>query len=83
LELAKQTGGKKMRVAIYGRVLTAEQSAAMQLEELRAYCQRRQWEIAEEFIDTMSGSKESRPALSRLLADAKRRKWDAVLVYRL
>ena len=67
-----------MRVAIYGRVSTAEQSAAMQLEELRAYCQRRQWEIAEEFIDTMSGSKESRPALSRLLADAKRRKWDAV-----
>jgi len=39
-----------MRVAIYGRVSTAEQSAAMQLEELRAYCQRRQWEIAEEFI---------------------------------
>lgn len=71
------------RVALYGRVSTAEQSAAMQLEELRAYCQRRQWEIVEEFIDTgVSGSKESRPALNRLLADAKRRKFDAVLVYR-
>jgi len=55
----------------------------MQLEELRAYCQRRQWEIAEEFIDTgISGSKESRPGLNRLLADAKRRRFDAVLVYR-
>ena len=70
-------------VAIYGRVSTQEQNAAMQLEELRAYCQRRQWTVAEEFIDSgVSGSKESRPALNRLLADAKRRKFDAVLVYR-
>src|ERR1700730_4451837 len=72
-----------MRVAIYGRVSTAEQNAAMQVEELRAYCGRRQWEIVEEFIDSgVSGSKESRPALNRLLADAKRRKFDTVLVYR-
>jgi DNA invertase Pin-like site-specific DNA recombinase len=40
------------------------------------------WAIAEEFTDSVSGSKESRPALNRLLADAKRRKFDAVLVYR-
>jgi DNA invertase Pin-like site-specific DNA recombinase len=74
---------EQMRVAIYGRVSTAEQSAAMQIEELRAYCLRRQWEVVEEFIDAgVSGSKESRPALNRLLADAKRRKFGAVLVYR-
>jgi DNA invertase Pin-like site-specific DNA recombinase len=55
----------------------------MQLDELRAYCQRRQWEIADEFTDTgVSGSKESRPALNRLLADARRCKFDCVLVYR-
>jgi DNA invertase Pin-like site-specific DNA recombinase len=43
----------------------------------------RQWEINEEFTDAgISGSKESRPALNRLLADAKRRKFDAVLVDR-
>src|SRR5215475_2864513 len=72
-----------MRVALYGRVSTAEQNTEMQLGELRAYCQRRQWEIAEEFIDAgISGAKESRPALNRLLADAKRRRFDAVLVYR-
>jgi DNA invertase Pin-like site-specific DNA recombinase len=72
-----------MRVVLYGRVSTAEQNAAMQIAELRAYSQRRQWEIADEFIDAgISGSKESRPALNRLLADAKRRKFDAVLVYR-
>lgn len=72
-----------MRVAVYGRVSTVEQNAAMQIEELRAYCGRRQWEIVEEFIDAgVSGSKESRPALNRLLADAKRRRFDTVLVYR-
>lgn len=72
-----------MKVALYSRVSTNEQNAAMQLEELRAYCQRRQWQIAEEFTDTgVSGSKESRPALNRLLYAAKRRKFDAVLVYR-
>src|SRR5262245_56639115 len=72
-----------MLTAIYGRVSTNEQNAGMQLDELRAYCHRRQWEIVEEFIDAgVSGSKESRPALNRLLKDAKRRKFDAVLVYR-
>jgi DNA invertase Pin-like site-specific DNA recombinase len=72
-----------MRVAIYGRVSTAEQSATMQIDELRAYCARREWEVVEEFIDAgVSGSKESRPALNRLLADAKRRRFDTVLVYR-
>jgi DNA invertase Pin-like site-specific DNA recombinase len=72
-----------MRVAVYCRVSTNEQNAGMQVEELRAYCARRQWEVAEEFIDAgVSGSKESRPALNRLLADAKRRKFDVVLVYR-
>jgi DNA invertase Pin-like site-specific DNA recombinase len=72
-----------MKIAVYGRVSTAEQNAAMQIEELRAYCVRRQWEIVEEFIDSgVSGSKESRPALNRLLADAKRRRFDTVLVYR-
>jgi DNA invertase Pin-like site-specific DNA recombinase len=72
-----------MRCAIYGRVSTAEQSTEMQLEELRAYCQRRGWEITEEYTDAgVSGSRESRPALNRLLADSRRRRFDAVLVYR-
>jgi DNA invertase Pin-like site-specific DNA recombinase len=72
-----------MRVALYSRVSTHEQNAAMQVAELRAYCKRRQWDIVEEFTDAgVSGSKESRPALNRLLADSKRRKFDCVLVYR-
>jgi DNA invertase Pin-like site-specific DNA recombinase len=72
-----------MKVAIYSRVSTADQSTGLQLDELRAYCIRRQWDIAEEFCDEgVSGSKESRPALDRLMKAAKRRSFGAVLVYR-
>jgi DNA invertase Pin-like site-specific DNA recombinase len=72
-----------VKVAIYLRCSTQDQSVAMQLDELRDYCRRRQWEIFEEYSDEgISGSKESRPALNRMLADAKRRRFDCVLVYR-
>ena len=55
----------------------------MQMDELRAYCQRRGFEVAEEYIDRgISGAKESRPALNRLLAGARQRQFDAILVYR-
>jgi DNA invertase Pin-like site-specific DNA recombinase len=55
----------------------------MQLGELRAYCQRRGWEVAGEFVDEgVSGAKEHRPALDRLLEDCRRRRVDAVVVYR-
>jgi DNA invertase Pin-like site-specific DNA recombinase len=65
------------------RVSTADQNAAMQLDELRAYCERRGWSIVEEFLDEgVSGSKASRPALDRLMKAAKRRLFDVVLVYR-
>ena len=72
-----------MRVAIYSRVSTQEQTTAGQLDELRSYCERRKWEIVAEYTDEgVSGSTESRPGLNHLLADAKRRMFDAVLVYR-
>ena len=45
----------------------------MQVQELCAYCERRGWAIAEEFTDAISGSKESRPGLNRLLADSRGR----------
>jgi DNA invertase Pin-like site-specific DNA recombinase len=72
-----------MKAAIYTRVSTSDQNVSMQLDELRAYCERRGLEVAEEYVDSaVSGAKESRPALNRLLADARRRRFDAVLVYR-
>ncbi len=72
-----------MKCAIYSRVSTADQNVDMQLDELRTFCERRGFEIAQEYVDQgVSGTKESRPALNRLLADARRRRFDAVLVYR-
>jgi len=73
-----------MKVAIYSRVSTADQSTVMQLDELRAYCQRRAWTVVEEFTDEgVSGSKESRPALDRMMKAAKHRMFDAVLCWKL
>lgn len=74
------------RVAIYARVSTSNgsQDPEMQLRELREYVQRRELQIVEEYIDNgVSGSKESRPALNRLMADAHSRKVDAVLVWKI
>jgi len=72
------------RAAIYARVSTHNgQNPEMQLGEVRAYCGRRQWAIAGEYVDTgISGSKEHRPALDRLLSDCRKRRVDAVVVYR-
>jgi hypothetical protein len=72
------------RVALYGRVSTLQkQDPELQLRELREYAARRGWEIADEYIDRVSGSKDSRPGLNRLMADAGARKFDAVLVWKL
>jgi DNA invertase Pin-like site-specific DNA recombinase len=73
-----------VRAALYARVSThAGQNPEMQLAELRTYCQRRGWEIAGEYVDAgISGAKERRPELDRLLADCRRRRADAVVVYR-
>src|SRR5258707_6769437 len=75
-----------MRTALYARVSTSDkgQDPEMQLRELREHCQRRGWEIVGEFVDVgVSGSKDSRPQLNRLLAAAHRRQCDAVLVWKL
>jgi DNA invertase Pin-like site-specific DNA recombinase len=74
-----------VRVALYARVSTLHnQDPEMQLTELREYADRRGWQISDEYTDQgISGSKESRPALNRLMADAHRRKTDAVLVWKI
>ena len=73
-----------MRVAIYARVSTADQSCEMQLRELREYTERRGWKAAGEYVDTgWSGAKANRPELDRLMRDASMRRFDAVLVWKL
>lgn len=74
-----------MKAAIYARVSTSNhgQDVTMQTRELREYCERRGWEIAGEYIDSgICGAKEQRPELNRLMADAHRRKFDAVAVWK-
>jgi DNA invertase Pin-like site-specific DNA recombinase len=72
-----------MKVALYARVSTDDQEPENQLVELRRYAQARGWESVE-FVDKgVSGSKDRRPALDELVAAAKRRKFDAVVCWRL
>ena len=74
-----------MRVALYARVSTLNgQHPEMQLSELREYATRRGWTVTGEYVDEgVSGSKESRPALNRLMADAYRRRFDIVACWKV
>jgi DNA invertase Pin-like site-specific DNA recombinase len=74
-----------IRIALYARVSTLNnQDPEMQLAELREYAGRRGWQIVEEFTDQgVSGCKESRPALNRMMSDACRRRFDAILVWKI
>ena len=70
-------------VAIYERVSTEGQSVEMQEADLKAFCMQRGFTIFREYSDTgISGTKERRPALDELMADARKRKFDTVLVWR-
>src|SRR5438874_3980294 len=72
-----------MKAAIYARVSTLDQEPENQLQELRRYVGARGW-TAVEFVDLgVSGAKDRRPALDRLLTDAKRRRFDVVVCWRL
>ena len=72
-----------MRVGIYCRVSTRDQSVDMQLVQLREYAQRRGWEIVTEYIDeAVSGIKKRRPGLDKLMADCHQRRIDVVLVWK-
>jgi DNA invertase Pin-like site-specific DNA recombinase len=73
-----------MRCALYARVSTTDQHCEAQLKELREYISRRDWKSAGEYVDTgFSGSKASRPALDKLMADAAQRKFDCIVVYKV
>jgi DNA invertase Pin-like site-specific DNA recombinase len=72
-----------MNTVLYCRVSTKDQSCDLQLRDLRAFCSARGFTISREYVDIgQSGAKESRPELNALMADARKRKFDAVLVWR-
>jgi DNA invertase Pin-like site-specific DNA recombinase len=71
------------RVAVYVRVSTKDQSVDMQLDDLERYSRERVLNVFKVYEDNgVSGTKETRPALSELMNDAKKRKFDVVLVWR-
>jgi DNA invertase Pin-like site-specific DNA recombinase len=73
------------RVAIYARVSTVNhgQDAGMQTREMRQFTEARRWTLADEYVDSgISGAKDSRPELNRLMADAHKRRFDVVCVWR-
>lgn len=72
-----------MIAAVYARVSTIDQNCAMQLSELRAFCERHGWQIVE-YVEHASGKAGSRrPVLKQLLDDAKARKFEAVLCWKI
>ena len=78
--------GVSMKAAIYARVSTHDkgQDPDLQLKPLRDYCRQRGFEVADEFVDVgISGSKDRRPELDKLMDLAKKRLIDCVIVWKL
>src|SRR6266568_4876642 len=72
-----------MKAAIYARVSTVDQEPENQLQEIRRYVEARGWSAVEYVDRGVSGAKDRRPALDQLLADARRRRFDVVVCWRL
>jgi DNA invertase Pin-like site-specific DNA recombinase len=70
------------RAALYARVSTLDQTTANQLYDLRQMAQQRGFEIVEEFVDHgISGTRARRPALDKMMDDARRGQFDIVVVW--
>jgi DNA invertase Pin-like site-specific DNA recombinase len=71
------------RAAVYVRVSRSDQREALQEDECRELVARRRWELVEVYADHgVSGRRDRRPALDRLMADARRRRFDVLVVWR-
>ena len=72
-----------MRIGIYARVSTKDQSCELQVRDLRAYCMARGFDLVREYVDVgQSGAKDSRPELNKLMDDARKRQFEAIVVWR-
>ncbi len=72
-----------MRIGIYARVSTKDQSCELQIRDLRAYSAARGFDLVREYVDVgQSGAKDSRPELNILMDDARKRQFDIIIVWR-
>jgi len=78
-EIAVKSGSAK-RSAIYTRVSCGDQHPETQLYDLRELAKQRRFDVVREYSDIISGAKSKRPGLDQLLADARRHRFDVVLV---
>lgn len=72
-----------MKAAIYARVSTFDQEPENQLQELRRYASARTWTVTEYVDRGVSGAKDRRPVLDQMVADAKRRRFDVLVCWKL
>ena len=81
----EREGGLAVKAAVYARVSTSNgsQTCENQLLELRRYCEARGWTVYAEYTDEMSGAKDRRPGLDRLLLDARRARVQVVVCWAL
>jgi len=70
-----------MRVAIYARVSTGEQTTDNQVIKLKKVAERNGWEIEAIYADTISGAKSKRPELDRLMKAIMRKEIDMVMAW--
>ncbi len=84
LQIVKILGLRRLRDVTLEEVdRAADLNPEMQITEIREFCKRRDWEVVREFVDRgISGSREHRPELDKLMADCKKKKVDCVVVYR-
>jgi len=81
----EQSGLMSVRAGIYARVstLNGSQDPSMQTGELEEYCRRRGWQIHDVYVDNgVSGRKDSRPQLNRMMQDAHESRFSVVVVWR-
>jgi DNA invertase Pin-like site-specific DNA recombinase len=72
-----------MRIGIYARVSTKDQSCELQIRDLRSFCTARGFDLVREYVDVgQSGATDSRPELNKLMDDASKRQFDAIVVWR-
>jgi DNA invertase Pin-like site-specific DNA recombinase len=69
------------RAILYMRVSTIDQHPETQIYDLRQMAAQRGYQIEREYTDIISGAKAKRPGLDQLLADARKHRFDVVLVW--
>jgi DNA invertase Pin-like site-specific DNA recombinase len=83
MNVTEAANGRPLRVVLYGRVSTHDQSVDMQLVELRRFAQARGWKAVDEFADKgISGAKTSRPEFDRMMKLLRRRDADVLLCWK-